>query len=123
MGNAEIAIISALVAVLAKMLDIAHKYITEKFNKKQPEEELSNKLDIIIKHVEGSTNMQSSVDNEGIPLMYSPRVLVEVQKQNAELLRDSQMIQKHMCESLDKVSDRLESVSKILSVIEDRIKR
>ena len=111
-----IAAISTVTGVLVKSADVLWNYVKNK----TVGDKVEIKLDELINTHNDIYNLICKVDNEEIPLIYTPRRLITQQQEYAELLRNLTHNSEITSRTLDKLTTTIESVVRLLDKIEDR---
>jgi Mg2+ and Co2+ transporter CorA len=107
----------ALMKVLEKLIEWAAKKMNGKDSHAtvvQLDPEVSRMLRETYERTAHVNELATKTDNDGIPMMYTPRSAIELQRQTAEALRDVT----HSCERISKnVDSNSEKIDQILTAV------
>ena len=112
----ETGVAIAITGVLVKALDILYSYIKNKTSG----DKIEKKIDRILNINEDILNIIARVDQDNVPLVYTPRQILVCSKEQIELTKSIVHSNEMTAKSLDKITSIAESMIRVLDKLDDR---
>ncbi len=119
----EAGVMIALTGVVVKLIDVAYAYIKNKTTESDTSklEKMNEKIDKVVKHTEIMEALHYKYDENGIPLWYVPRTMITSQYESKTEQMNLAHSQATMSRSMERMTQSLENIVKILTILEERV--
>lgn len=118
----EEGVMIALTGAVVKLIDVVYAYIKNKTTESDTSkiEKMDEKIDKVVKHTEVMEALHNKYDENGIPLWYVPRAMIASQYESKTEQMNLAHSQATMSRSMERMTQSLENIVKILTILEER---